>query len=467
MDKFLPLVEALTDKLLSEFEKNNIIKKIKLDNNKEVYQLIKKTDGPDLDHKFPGNIVDNINEFTSLIRNIYVNLNLQDSYKVNDYTLSEILTLIFDLKPLTMFEKLEFTSNIESLNKIIDSKSSKFLFTDKKVFDSISSLNEMTLRVLEIYGVKKALDFFSSLGYVQQKRSSFRGAIPDLILLNDKSNYPNLIFEFKYRKKNSTPSSDLILNSLHIINELNKEKPTFFLLIIFTTQPDDANEASKLLFNKFLTDLNIAGNGNKILFELINTNNIQKINELFFNFQEKYLDNDIIFHFENQVPPLNYPERNDHYIERFFDFKKTDFEIQINPIETKFWRLGFKFSSNEFFSTLNSPRHSNENADVHINVGYLGTNKWMQSGKLDLMVYNAQTVSEENTFKEYLGQPVTLKVKTNNITNLTDFEVFIDEQLFLKKIIDLNKYNFCQLSAWCDYYIFKLKVKIKLFQKSL
>ena len=468
-----PFLDGFTDRLLRELEKEKIILKMKSQDPNIYYQLnFNQTIEQSSKNVAPKDIFKELFEFRNIVRSVYWNLKLADSDSSRDYTLTQVISKLHERKafsaPWVKNKNVVFV--IDKLDSLVgdDIKIRKEI--EKTIKDNKIDTNVLTLQLLEYYGVERAKNYFSDFEYTANEKSE----TVDLLMTHSKSVYPKLIFEFKYRKKSPLPSRDIILRSLKQIEELSKsnEGISQYFLVIFTQQELGSFEKIRLQYIKELREVKkYEEYKERIRFVPIGVNYLHLIEEEFKNFKETYIQQDIRYRFITQTPPKNHPDRNDHFLERTFEFKKSDFQITITPGSTKFWRFGFKFSPSEKFPDITDGRHpENDNADIHITVGDLETKdgvfNWIKPNQLGLAVYHAEVIGGEFTgINNYEGNPVQLSVKSNNDGSNAEFALQINDVIIGKKIFNLSKFNFCKIHAWCDYGQFDLNTEIKVVHK--
>lgn len=165
-----------------------------------------------------------------------------------------------------------------------------------------------------------------------------------------------------------------------------------------------------------------------------------------------------------------FPDRNDHFLDRNFEFKKTNFTIVIHPGSTKFWRLGFRFSKDEYFPSIGSGRHGDSNfPDIHISVGDIvdmSNNTWGAQNQLTLTTYNAKAIdSKINSLHDYAGTDVIFTMTSNPDGSMVEFKIETNGQSGGSSTYDLHEYNFCKIFAWADYEQFLLDTEIEVIHK--
>jgi hypothetical protein len=468
-----PFLDGFTDRLLMDLEKERIIVKLKsqdadtyyrLNINQQVEQSSKAIAQKD--------IFKDLFEFRNIVRNVFFNLKYPDSNRSSDYSLTQIISKLVERgaisAPWVKNKNVVFV--IDKLDSLVGDDDKIRSEIEKTIADSDININQLILQLLEFYGVKKAENYFSDFEYYVEKG----GKSADLIISHKKAIYPKLIFEFKYRKRAALPSKEIILRSLRQIEELSKGKNEVlhYFLVIFTQQDIGTFEKLRLEYIKVLREIKqYEQYKDRIRFTPIAVNYLHQIDDEFTNFKETHIEQDIRFVFRDQVPPKNQPDRNDHFFERTFEFKKSNFEIIITPGATKFWRFGFKFSQSEKFPFIGEDRHADDlTADVHITVGDLeilnNDRKWTRPNQLGLAVYRAELVKDEfNGINNYEGQPITLSVRPNDDGSHTEFEIKLNNKIIGRKVLNLSKYNFSRIHAWCDYGQFQLDTEIKVVHK--
>jgi len=174
------------------------------------------------------------------------------------------------------------------------------------------------------------------------------------------------------------------------------------------------------------------------------------------------------FTFINKPPPVNNPERNDDYWPQTFAINKHNFEITIKPINTPYWRFGFRYSKTDTFPPINEARHNNESiVDIHICVGDMRSNrKWHNANRVYLQSYNVLHRHNPRLIEDnYKGEDIILTVKSNSNSSQVYFELRSNVKILYQNEFNLNSYNFCLLGAWSDFNNYTLSTNIKVVNR--
>lgn len=179
------------------------------------------------------------------------------------------------------------------------------------------------------------------------------------------------------------------------------------------------------------------------------------------------------FTFQQQLTVANDPNSNDHILDTPFEFSNVVLDVSIIPINTPFWRFGFKFSKDGQFPSKESGRHNSSNPDIHLSIGNPenlpdGKLKWKHDNSLVITEYNVKPL--ENKFEgsnTYKGEPVRgrFSLKDKDVPNIWKFEVFVNGQSVGYRLYDLAGYSHTRLSAWSDQNNFELATTIKLLSQ--
>ncbi len=363
-------------------------------------------------------------------------------------------------------EMLETLDNLDAL--VIDTDVHGNI--EKLVAENNINITKIVNELLEFYGQEKALEFFRGQSFSEFQRNDDK---VDLVLRNPESYNSLLLFEFKIRKTGTPFDKKLLLQSLKTISEwttVGDPKPYLFL-IVFTNENILSFEKIKFQFREAIAELKEFSTWrNQVKFIPLAITGLHLIDFAFEDYRKEFIENNIHQILRSQSPPRNFPERNDHFIDKAFEIKKTDFKIIINPGKTKFWRLGFRFTKEEKFPPTAQGRHQdNSVADVHICVGDIestGDNVWSFENQLTLTHYHAPLIEDKITsLQDYNGQVVTLSVNSNKDASIVDFRVEVDGQSVGYRKFDLHEFNFCKIFAWADYQHFQLDVNILAIRK--
>jgi len=144
------------------------------------------------------------------------------------------------------------------------------------------------------------------------------------------------------------------------------------------------------------------------------------------------------------------------------------YQIKIFPIEGRFWRLGFRFSTSEniAFST-DGNRHGNINTpDLHWAVGEFDQNdQWTLPGRLQLVQYNFPRYDHVLTRNEdYKGGPIEMMFSIEELDsdfNVIKINSFTEGISILPVIIELKKsFKYFAPFAWAENIRFEIQCSI-------
>jgi hypothetical protein len=172
--------------------------------------------------------------------------------------------------------------------------------------------------------------------------------------------------------------------------------------------------------------------------------------------------------FETQTAPVEHPERNDYYLPKVYDFRKHNFEIIIQPVDTPFWRFGFRYSQSQNFPPNTEARHINKNiADIHLCVGDMRSNRrWHNEKKVYLQSYHVPHKPNPRIIAEkYKGEEITFTTKWNPKTSLLDYELVSNGRILYQNGFKMDGFNSCIFGGWADFNTYKLAADIKVISK--
>ena len=154
------------------------------------------------------------------------------------------------------------------------------------------------------------------------------------------------------------------------------------------------------------------------------------------------------------------------------DYKNNSFILLIEP-KTEFWRLGFKFSEGE--SIVNARDRRNRHVDqypiIHLAKGRKNNKEWFDfiPSKLQLTVYKGSTQlnSDIDMILNYNNEKILLlfyaKDESICINVLGEKGGFYQYSKENELYLDLRKYKFLKISAWCDFREYLIKNNIIIF----
>lgn len=174
-------------------------------------------------------------------------------------------------------------------------------------------------------------------------------------------------------------------------------------------------------------------------------------------------DKHVQFNFKTQPAPANQPERNDHYWPEIYDIRKHDFEITIKPVESPYWRFGFRYSKTEDFPPNTEPRHSNKDiVDIHICVGDMRPNrKWHNANKVFLQSYHIPNKPNPRIIEaKYGGEEIKFIARWNPKTSQVYYELTSDGRILYQNVFKMDNFNFCMFGGWSDFNNYVLSTDI-------
>lgn len=330
------------------------------------------------------------------------------------------------------------------------------------------SLNAIIPPILEYFGSYKVLSRLEKLDY----KSWLPDAAPenrfDLILQHESAGLkrPMLFFEFRWRKYYAIPSKSNLVRFLERIQQIEPSKRfrSHFVIVVFTPLPMSSFQKAYTQFSELTSAKDIQGN--RIHFMPVSLDNMEYIDRQLDQFSQANIQLNQRFIFRNQRPPKLYPDRNDHFFGRVFEFKKTVFTITINPGSTKHWRFGFQFSKTTDFPDLLGGRHDDDEfPSIQIAVGdleYLNDDpNWKNESNLQLSSYHIEDVVDFNSItSSYDGSPITLICNSIPDRSETHFDLIVGGISIYEKFYRISNFNYCRLFGWCDYKPFELDTEI-------
>lgn len=463
-----PFLDNYITKLVMELEKKKLILPVKNENG--WYQVNpRNVRSNSIASPIQKSIFTQLFELRNVAQNVCHNLYPDNSARL--VPLSKVLIKLEEHNAISIRwkhkpEMLETLDNLDNLVQDINIHGD----IENAVAENNINISRLVNDLLEFYGQQKALEFFKNLSFSELQTKDDK---VDLILKNAKSYYSTLLFEFKVRKNGMPFDKKLLLQSLKTINNwatVGDPQPYLFL-VVFTYENFNSFEKIKFQFREAILELKeFSSVRNQLKFIPLSISSLHLIDIAFNDFKKEFIENNINQTFQAQPVPKNLPERNDHFLDEVFEIKKTDFKIIIKPTNTKFWRLGFRFTKDEKFPPITQGRHQdNTVADVHISVGDIDSvenNTWNFPNQLTLTHYHASVIEDRITsLHDYSGQSVTLFVTSNGDASIVEFRIVVEGQPAGHRKFDLHDFNYCKIFAWADYQQFQLDVNIEAIRK--
>lgn len=175
------------------------------------------------------------------------------------------------------------------------------------------------------------------------------------------------------------------------------------------------------------------------------------------------------YSFQNKTNS-EYPKINDDIYADTLSLNPGDrFEITVDPLQTPYWRFGFRLSRTREFPRLGDSRHIPDYPFIHLNKGFIldgGEGKDATPPQLSVAVYSGnELLTDQPIIVNYGNEPVSFSIekdekgtihcevdkKTNNVNN-----VVIDQ---------FKDYSFAQISAWADERVFVLATRVRILKK--
>jgi Cdc6-like AAA superfamily ATPase len=347
--------------------------------------------------------------------------------------------------------------------------------------------NTIAFNVLEVYLRKALTKIFK--GYVLSK---FPGDLePDYLLLNEDSELSDLLLDFKFLKSGvSNLKTSEIAPKLFDYN-VKSSKGNHFALVVFTSEARDSYDTEAFKLKSELRNLKILNNRNIVLNDectviIISIQFLSRIYDELTFLKNKMFTYKVdgtglpahgdfavmsskSFCFQNQQPLSNDFGRNDHTL---LEVSKvpSGLTINITPVNSKYWRLGLKFSSDGTFPKFEDGRHIDGYPDVHISVGEPKNENgkpllkderyiWDNPERLKISNYFITPIEPDWSFDTYKGGIVTM-VFSFNQGNRTILKVFADGQYVNMFTYTDDRFRFFKISAWGDHLDFRLDTQI-------
>ena len=468
-EQLKPLMDSYTDKLVRELVKRKLL--IPLKKPAGHYRLNNgstKTGMPVIPAQ--KSVFTQLFELRNIVLNVCSNLYPEPSAQPLSFSRSLLKLDENNAIALPWKKDKHLLDTLDKLDKLVNDDdipaSLEKILNDHKI-----NINQIIVTLLEFYGREKTIQFFKSLKYKSLSPLSDGGA--DLILENGTVYYSPLIIEFKVRRTNAVPDKKMLLGALKRTRELatQKNQRPYVFLVIFTHESDQSFETSKFRFRETLKAIKEFDSYNvQVDFIPISFSGLHLIDRSFDEFYKNFIQDFLMPRFSAQPPPPDFPERDDHFLDREFDVRYTELIINIKPVNTPFWRLGIRFVKEGKFPPLTSGRHGNpEVADIHICVGEIinkKTNEWGDANQLKLNHYNATVIEDHmGSLSNYDCGPVTLVITSNTDASEVLFSIDANGKHLGTRKFNLQSFGTCKIFAWADYRPFNLETEIKVIYK--
>ena len=157
----------------------------------------------------------------------------------------------------------------------------------------------------------------------------------------------------------------------------------------------------------------------------------------------------------------------DIWWEKIFVLNKFRYEIDIIPVKTYYWRLGFRLSKDKLFPPLNRLRHENNYyPDLHLGVGdRIPTEPYKKRELITFVTYHLGDQNILTDFKENYQTDFKVKliIQFNKNTNKTEICYSYDNWHIPVSPLNLTKYKYFKFFGWADGLPYHLKIKVKKF----
>ena len=175
------------------------------------------------------------------------------------------------------------------------------------------------------------------------------------------------------------------------------------------------------------------------------------------------------YSFQNK-PNSKYPKINDDIYPDTLSLNSGDrFEIALDPLQTSYWRFGFRLSRTREFPKLGDSRHIPDFPFIHLNKGIIedgGVGKDATPPLLSVAVYSGNDLlTDQPVIVNYDNKPVNFILEKDE-KGMIHYEVDNKTKNVNNIVIDQFKdYSFTQISAWADERVFVLATRIKILKK--
>jgi KAP family P-loop domain len=415
--------------------------------------------------------------------------NLNDYYKNWDYSLVNDLFVFFDDNALSLEkENINLTDAIVNLLTL---KNKEDLLTFKKFMNLLMS-HTSRVSLAKIYFLHfMILDKEKNTGFSdnspafkqyylsqnEQLKSFYFKYLSDwqnsflYSLSTDQFNYVTKLFVYDYAKY-------LHLEYREVLPKLlsNENNLIFFLNSILSINALDNNafaiEVERL--SHFIPSNLLNGFYEKVarMSTLNLSETEQQWRKFFLDETKKGLSNLIIpkniqFTFKSQPLLSEDPNNNDHIFEKVFELTNNPFEIVLTPINSPFWRFGFKFSQQANLPRRQIGRHDDKTyLDVVICVGQPndinGQYNWKRSNRIELSEHNIKPISDSfSVYNSYNGETLKITLSPlNKSLSQYSLELFINEKSIGSRNYHLEGIKYLTLAAWCDQHDFRIDANI-------
>ncbi len=475
-----PFLNYLKEILLQYLIDTKLIEEVAVSTNITGYykfvQRIGKIDTEDNPQKETNNI-NGYFYFKELVINIYFNLKLDDSNNSRNIPLSQLIRKLSDLgvNTVPLESNTHLLEILDNGDKILDdleirSNATK-LFEEYRVnFDSY------VLKLLKFYLKYKASKFFTEHYFNQNiLTENLRNIGFDFAAINRREDYPDILFQTKYRKKRLTQNiKDNIYQAHEYLSKYNSNnnKTNCLVMVIFTDENLSGYEKARYIFRQNLGEI-FPNYLDKILFIPVSTLNLHFIDDEFTKIilpERQYIDersnSRIVTNykkFTNQHTMDLNMLNNDDLLEDVYDlYKSKSIDITISPQKTKFWRFGFVFSPKiDLWPDLTQDRHADEYFGyIHICVGNRDKfGNWSDENLMWIQAYNVGEPKHLPVTEKYIGEDVKLILENDEGIGRIDINI-LENSVF--KSYDLKAYEYCKIAAWSDGQEFDLITEIRV-----
>jgi hypothetical protein len=179
----------------------------------------------------------------------------------------------------------------------------------------------------------------------------------------------------------------------------------------------------------------------------------------------------IPFDFINQTPlDVNHPDCNDSTLPDIFELRKgIFFQITLEPINTPYWRFGFRLSRNSEFPPVIQSRHIDDYPYIHLTKGQIdieGNGTDDSPPNLDLGVYSGTKQEDvDRLLQNYQNNKITLYLYYNNETITIKVSDGSSPMASAKPITLFNEYKYMRISAWSDRRKYIISTRIKVLRQ--
>lgn len=449
-----PFIKQLSARLISEFEAKGIIEK--LSGGESNYRVVRDSFSNETISDTDGNVRD-LEEMRKILEL------LESDLQTNNLNISEPLTESTSL-PRSLRRKEGALK--ELIQRIRNAKGNQLENIQEFAKSKNLPFSSLPSNLVETYGRTKCLDYFSDLDYSSSSELSLDDSSFDLALKSKDARRPKLYFEFKWRKSNPRPNREQLIRFISRVRTLSFEdqQTSYFLYIVFTGNEGDSFNRAKETFEKIVDEIAEPHLREGIRFVPISIINLSQIQNSLRDFTKEFIEDDFKFTFETQEPPLDFPDRNDHFYNELFIIKDIEYDIKIQPVMSNYWRFGIELLKSNQTPPITSGRHGIPDVgSIHIAVGdQTKSLEWTNSNRLYLTKYHIELLQDNfQDLTTYRGEPVQMSLRKIE-EGAISISISTDGTDRGMRLYDIADYKYFRIYAWCDRHPFKLDTTVNI-----